>query len=237
MIAQLGKTLPRVVAACCATVSLVSCGIPRDPEGTLDRVRGGTLRAGIAVHDPWTTYDDGEAGGIEAELIESFAEEIDATVEWTEGSEAELFEALELHELDVVLGGLTSTSPWSVMGAFTHPYLTTFVAVGVPSAREEPEDIAGVEVAAERGTAILGLLRKTDARAVEVDDITQWEGAAAVEGHYLEDLGLADTGVRLEESDHVMAVGLGENAWLTELERFLLERESRIQTMLEALEP
>ena len=132
-----------------------------------------------------------------------------------------------------MIGGLTSTSPWASKVTLTHPYMTTFAGIGVPESDEAEEDIAGVEVAAEAGTDIAGLLGETDAEVVLVDDIASAEGAAAVDGWLFDDLGLHDTGVRLNETDHVMAVPHGENAWLVALERFLLERPDEIETLLD----
>ncbi|MGH2756343.1 MAG: hypothetical protein ACRDI3_00980, partial [Actinomycetota bacterium] len=125
------------------------------------------------------------------------------------------------------------TSPWSSKVTFTHPYLTTFATVGVPDAGETTADIAGLEVAVEVGTELAGLLEKTDAVPVLVADIEEADGAAAVEEWLLDDLGLHPTDVRLKETDHVMAVPLGENAWLTALERFLLDRPDEIAALLE----
>jgi polar amino acid transport system substrate-binding protein len=225
----------RTLVAAFSLVLLTSCGLPRDPEGTLQRVRGGTMRVGVIAHEPWTVPGAGSPSGIEVDLVTQFAEEIDAEIEWFEGSEAELFGALEVRELDLVIGGLTSTTPWLQKAAITHPYFTTYVTVAVPHAFGDPSsiDIAGEEVAAEAGRAILGLLRKTDARAVAVEDLGTWDGAAAIEGYLIDDLDLIDTGVRLEETDHVMATPLGENAWLTTLEKFLLRQYDEIEAALE----
>lgn len=33
------------------------CDLPRDPEQTFERVRGGTLRVGITARPPWTSFD------------------------------------------------------------------------------------------------------------------------------------------------------------------------------------
>jgi polar amino acid transport system substrate-binding protein len=103
-------------------VLLAGCQVPADPDGTLDRVSGGTMRVGITESPPWTELRDGGRTGIEVDLAEDFARSLDARVEWTEGSEADLVEALERGELDLVIGGLTMRSPWSKHAAFTRPY-------------------------------------------------------------------------------------------------------------------
>ncbi len=218
-------------------LSLASCGVPRDPEGTLERVRGGELRVGVSSSDPWATWPGDDPSGVEVDLVEDFAAHIDSDVVWVEGSEAEVIEALEVGELDLVIGGLTSTSPWSKVAALTHPYITTKVVVAVPEGQEVPDDIAELDVAVERGTAAAGILEKTDADPVIVEDVANAEGPVAVENWLLDDLGLIETGITLGETDHVMAVRMGENAWMTELERFLLERQEVVERLLDEVTP
>lgn len=121
---MLGVVLVAVLAL------LAGCGsIPADPEGTLDRVRGGFLRVGVSPHPPWTDVSgpvDGEQRptGSEVELVTAFAESLDAEVHWTAGGEEELVGALSEGKLDLVIGGLTGTSPWSSHAAITRPYVT-----------------------------------------------------------------------------------------------------------------
>ncbi len=210
----------------------VGCGIPRDPEGTLDRVRGATMHVGVTDNPPWVELGEGAPTGLEVELVERFAAGIEAEIEWIEGSEEELFAALEVHELDLVVGGITSVSPWASVAALTHPYLTTACLVAVPEGHEPPDDIAGLEVGVESSSELEGLLRRTDARVIEVEDIAAHEGAVAIDNYLLDDLDVVDTGVRLGETDHVFAVPMGENDWMTTIERFLLERPDDIEELL-----
>lgn len=212
------------------------CGIPRDPEGTLERVRGGTLRAGITASAPWTTLEGGRPGGVEVELVERFAGELGARAEWVDGSEADLMAALEMRELDLVVGGLTADTPWQAKAAITRSYATTRVVVAVPSSQPVPEDIAGLRVAVEDGTEEAGILEdKTDAIAVRVPDVTDVRGSAvAIEEWRLADLDLRDTGVHLSRSKHVMATPMGENAFLVRLERFLIAHQGEVPALLDA---
>lgn len=224
----------RYLLALLLCAGLVGCDMPRDPEATLDRVSGGTLRVGITHTEPWAMLEAGEpSGGVEVRLVEDFAESIDAEITWVDGSEEELFGALELGELDMAIGGFSSTNLWSSKITFTHPYLTTFATVGVTEQDQVGTDIAGMTVAVEEGTDLAGLLRKTDAEIEFVDDIANAGGAAAVENWELDDLGLYDSDIRLRETDHVMAVRSGENAFLVTLERFLLAHEETAESYLE----
>lgn len=213
-------------------VAPAACELPRDPETTLERVSGGTLRVGIASHDPWVVLEPDGPAGVEVEIVERFAEEIDAEIEWVEGEVEELAAAVHVRELDLLIAGLTRTSKISSEAALTHPYLTTQVVVATPPG-ENLEDIAGVEVAVEANTEAAGILEKTDAVPVRVEDVTKVGGPVAIENYLLDDLDLEDTGVRLIETDHVMAVPHGENAWLVRLERFLLSDPGMIDQILE----
>ena len=101
-----------------ATMS-AACGIPRDPDKSLERIaQSGVLRGGITARPPWTT----DQGGPEAEAVEAFARAHGARVEWRRGSESELFEALEERELDIVVGGITGDTPWGPRLGLTRPY-------------------------------------------------------------------------------------------------------------------
>ena len=100
----------------------VGCGMPRDPDGTLLRVRGGTLRVGITENEPWTSLAD-RPHGTEVELIEAFARQWDGKVVWSRDSESDLMESLGRGELDVVIGGLQSSTPWVSHASLTQPYV------------------------------------------------------------------------------------------------------------------
>ncbi|MET1051278.1 MAG: transporter substrate-binding domain-containing protein [Mycetocola sp.] len=141
-------------------VGLTGCGsgFPADPDGTLDRVTGGNLRVGISANGEWTRVtDDGGPSGTEVELVESFADTIDADIAWVVGGEEGLFTRLEDGDLDLVIGGITDETPWVDRAAITKPYIEVSTSAG-------PER-------------------------------------------------------------HVMAAAMGENAFLVELERFLLDAD------------
>jgi polar amino acid transport system substrate-binding protein len=227
------KTL---LVAVLAALLLTGCGIPRDPESTLDRVRGGTLRVGITESEPWTRLEAGQPGGVEVELVRRFATELGARVEWVDGSEADLIAALEVRELDLVVGGLTADTPWQTKAAITRSYATTRMVVAVPASQPVPDDIAGLRVAVELGSDAAGILEdKTDAIPVRVPDVTQVKGSAvAVDEWLLDNLDLRDTGVHLRKAKHVMATPLGENAFLVRLERFLIAHQDQVPALLDA---
>lgn len=159
--ARVARLLP-----CLVVLLTTACGatIPSDPHGTLDRVRDGVLRVGVAASPPWTELPQGadtaEPTGVEVELVERFADELDARVEWVTGGEADMITELEEGRVDLVIAGLTADTPWTAKAAATRPYTTVLDARG-------------------------------------------------------------------RSEQHVMAVRLGENAFLVALERFLLRQEGQ----------
>ena len=107
-----------------AAVALVTaCGLPRDPNGTLERVRGGVLRVGAVDEAPWVVrHADGRPRGVEVALVEALAERLGAELRWNHGGETRLMAALGRFELDLVIGGLDADSPYRDEVGLTRPY-------------------------------------------------------------------------------------------------------------------
>jgi hypothetical protein len=102
----------------------MSCGrIPADPHKSFDRAAERGIVAGYTVNPPWVISDSGSVSGIEAEILMSFAKEHNFRLEWVSGSEQKLMKMLENHELEFVIGGFTSDTPWKKeKTGFTQPY-------------------------------------------------------------------------------------------------------------------
>ena len=218
-----------------AAIAVAGCQYPRDPDGTLNRVEGGVMRVGVTEADPWVLLDgDRPVGGAEVELARRFARDVAARIEWVHGSEEELVDAAKEGQVDLILGGLTSKSRWKKDVAFTRPYVETRAVVGIPAGESFPDDFEGVPVAAELGSEEEGLVaQRTEARVVPVASLEPLVGRpAAVPDYLLDDLQLTDSGTQLDEAKHVMAVKLGENAFLVRLECFLLNREEQVERLL-----
>jgi polar amino acid transport system substrate-binding protein len=216
-----------------ASLASGSCQIPQDPGETLEQVRGGTMRVGVSEHDPWVKLEEGrEPGGVEAELVKRFARELDARIDWTTDTESELIDALHERQLDLVIAGLHTKLHWEKEVAFTRPYYTVQSVIGVPPGYEVRYDVEGLTVQAEANTALPGLVeRKTDANAEPVSRLEPGRPTGA-EQYLLDDLGLEATHVDLDKEKRVMATQLGENAFLVELEHFLLDNEELIRDLL-----
>jgi polar amino acid transport system substrate-binding protein len=110
--------------AMAVAMTLVSCNLPRDPERTLERARGGTIRVGAVENPPWVVVREGRVEGVEPALAESIAADAGAQIEWVVSSETVLFEELKHNRIDLLVGGLRDDSPWTDQIALTDPYFT-----------------------------------------------------------------------------------------------------------------
>jgi len=116
--------LTRALACGLVILGLTACAsIPRDPDGTLQRVEEqGILRVGASPSGELVAYEGEEVTGREAELVAGFARSLGAEVEWTLDGETALVSAMERGELDVIIGGLHADSPWSDAVSITRAY-------------------------------------------------------------------------------------------------------------------
>jgi polar amino acid transport system substrate-binding protein len=127
------RLIPALLSCMFVLLLAAGCGlpIPADPEKTLERVTGSTLRVGVSPNPPWTDISAaGEPSGTEVDLVREFAGTLRAQIEWVVGGEQALIAALERGELELVIGGLTSDTPWTEKAAITKPYAETHDSEG-----------------------------------------------------------------------------------------------------------
>ena len=226
-----------LLAGLVVALGLAGCDrYPRDPEKTLETVRGGVMRVGVTEVEPWVWREGEEARGVEADLVRELAEELDARIQWVWGTPEEHLAALEQWQLDLVIGGLTQSSPWSKKIGMSRPYITYAVVVGLPPGVEAPVTFEGAEIAVPWGSTLAKPVEDLGADAVAVDDWWQ-EGPrlskpAAVPEWALGPWDMRSSGVEVTKQKHVVAVPPGENAWLVHVERFLHEREPDLRRRL-----
>jgi len=118
------RALATAVLSAAAAIALTGCGltIPTDPDGTLERVDGGVLRVGASPSEGLVEVSGDAVAGPLPTLVEEFATSRDARVEWTVGSEEDLADGLEHGELDLAVGGMTDTTPWTETVSVTRAY-------------------------------------------------------------------------------------------------------------------
>jgi polar amino acid transport system substrate-binding protein len=216
-----------------------ACDLPRDPEGTLDRVRGGTMRVGVFEHRPWTTLPaNGGAGGLEGALVAELARELGARIEWVRATESQLLQALKMRQLDIVIGGLTSDSPWAQYVAFTKPFYTDTIVVGAPPGTRRLERLDGQTVFVHaREPATAAYVREKGGVPTAVAELGQAPGLVAAPTWQLSSLALGPSGITLHEAHHVIAAAPGENAWLMRIEQSIAERKRIVGMILRTARP
>ena len=219
---------------------VAACDLPRDADGTLDRVRRGTMRVGVIIDTPWVTApadSSGAAGGIEGMLAADLARTLGARIEWVRRPLADLMESLHDRELDLVIGGLTANEPWKGKVAFTKPYYTDTIVVGAPAGTPAPDDLTAKIVAVEQGDPVVAKLRDEKARPLLMRDLGEAAGLVAAPSWRLPSLRRESIGIVLGEAQHVLALPPGENAWLVRVERMLNDRESQVPALLRGRRP
>lgn len=115
---------PATYMAALLFLAAAGCGtLPRDPEKTLEHVeKQHRMRVGLVENPPWVIRTPGDPAGVEPELARRFAASLGATPEWTWGAEQEHMEALKKFQLDLVIAGVESSSPWAKTIGLTRPY-------------------------------------------------------------------------------------------------------------------
>jgi polar amino acid transport system substrate-binding protein len=224
------------LAAPLLAVALLACDVPRDADGTLDRVRGHVMRVGVVNAPPWAVDSAGAISGVEPALVTALARELGAQVQWVRRPEAELMTALHDRELDLVIGGLTGDMPWAKEVAFSRSYYTDTVVVGVPAGTVMRE-VRGETIAIEDGDPVAAELRKRNAMPVIAPGLGRARGAVAAPMWRLAALGRVNSGIVLQQQKHVMAAAPGENAWLVRVERSLRTREREVPRLLRQVAP
>jgi polar amino acid transport system substrate-binding protein len=224
----------RLIVIIVACLLAPACGgLPRDPEGTLQKVQGGHLRVGLVEHPPWVVRTGGEPTGVEVELVRRFAAELHATPEWHWGGGQRHMEALERFELDLVVGGVTDSTPWAKYVGLTGPYFEETYAVGFPASTAPSKELKGVSVAVRAGDPAAYYLLKEGAVPVRVPDLKGTSGPAAAPTWELEGMGLVPAETELHTEKHVMAVAPGENGFLKRLEEFLARERPHVKELLQ----
>lgn len=119
-----GRTGTAIAMCIGAVLVLAGCGlhVPADPNGTTARVEGSVLRAGAVPEPGLVEVVRDEPAGPLVDMVDDFAREHDASVDWTVGGEEMLVTLLEEGELDLVVGGITAQTPWADRAAVTRGY-------------------------------------------------------------------------------------------------------------------
>lgn len=118
----------RLVPLLLFILTLSACdNFPQDARDTFNQInKNQVMRIGVVEYKPWAwRAGEDKAGGIEAIIISDFAQKMGAIPQWHFLPESEAIDLLKKYELDIVIGGLTESSPYKKNVALTRPYLET----------------------------------------------------------------------------------------------------------------
>lgn len=211
---------------------------PRDPNRTLERVRASQKLRVVAVdHQPWVIASQGSVpAGVEAELVQAFADELGVAVEWRQAPAFEVLEAIERGDADLAVGGFTAPGLEAEGSATrTFAYFTEELVVAVEPGAPVPDELSGQRVFVPPDPTAASLVEQKDGAPVrEPDDdirlvvMPQWQ---------VLDHGLEATPITLRRDEHVWAVPKGKNAWIMRLETFLRDEADGVGGRLRGLGP
>src|SRR3954447_5247418 len=208
---------------------------PKDAEKTLGKVSNGTIRVGFTNAAPWVYPSATGAQGIEANIIINFAQTLHAKVEWIEGTEEQLYNALKRGEINILIGGITDKTPWKEEIGLTKPYIETSIVIAQPSAQpsnNQQPSIEGQWVAVKKGTDEGYYVRKKDAKPFYTTQLPAANMLSAGYDWQVQEWNMHNTGIVLKKESHVMAVPPGENAFLLALDKYLFEHKEAIKKAL-----
>jgi ABC-type amino acid transport substrate-binding protein len=100
---------------------LGACDLPRDPNGTTEKVRDGELVVGIVEGSRYASLAGGTPVGEEVALVQAIARSFDAQLRWTAGTAAQIMTLLEQGRIDLAIGGIPVSGAWSSHFAPTAP--------------------------------------------------------------------------------------------------------------------
>lgn len=228
-----GGYVIRPFLALLVAIFLAGCDLPRDIEGTEDRVRQGTLRVGVIDGAaPWVAWHSGKPRGVEVQLVRELAERIQSDIQWVSGSDTELFRALAAFELDLVIGRIDRTSPWRKEVAFTRPYHVSRIMVGWPTGRSATRELDGIRIAVKQHTSAVRKLEDRGAVPVALRGQPSEHLPVAAEEWQISAWGLRASPPVLDTHKRVFALPPGENGWLQTVQRFLFERRDDVPAMI-----
>lgn len=120
------SVLPRALAAAlCLLLALAGCDRPSARPLQIQRIlKSGELRVGTSADSPPLTARDkaGKLMGLEIDLVQTMADNMNVKVRFVELPFAELIPALERGDIDLAAAGMTMTPDRNARVAFAGPY-------------------------------------------------------------------------------------------------------------------
>lgn len=125
------------------------------------------------------------------------------------------------YQLDIGIGGFSSTTPWKKHVGLTRPYATETIKAGAPKKEDIPEEIEDYKLVVEKGSNGLVAVRKKKGIPVVVDSIGSITSLTAAPQSELLEKGAAVSEYDLDKIRYVLVVPKGENGLLKNLEDYI----------------
>lgn len=189
---------------------------PKDDRGTLKRVTGNILIAGVTENPPYIILDDEQPRGIEVDMIREFAGTLNADIRWVTGPEETIFKLLAKGKVDIAAGGFTNHSPWKKEVYFVNPHDTVVYTWAVPAGTSLPQRLISKKIYIRNGSAA-GAFVSEKAEIIYKDSLEWTEPLIADTENELKKHGYTLSGKKLKEVHISFAIRNGENAFLKKL--------------------
>ncbi|MEN6455228.1 MAG: hypothetical protein ABFD10_13295 [Prolixibacteraceae bacterium] len=192
---------------------------PKDANQTLEEVQNNILKVGLSGYDPDADVSPEPVNG-QIGFVRQFAREINAKILWVKGSQGDITELLRHHELHMAIGGYTPDSPFKQEVTLSKPYFTEKIRIA-GRGRTVPDRIKNEQVIVT-DYLIAMYVRKLGAIPVmSSDSVVPGNILIAAGENELNRIGVPQNGRILHKLEYVVAVPMGENAFLTTLEKFI----------------
>lgn len=184
-----------------------ACGqYPKDMRGTLKKVEHGTIVVGVTENPPYVIYQDGKLSGTDIELVQAFAKDLNANVEWVNGPESTVMTLLKEGQIDVAAGGFNQRSIWKKEVYFVRPYDTLQYKWGVPANTSLPQDLKERQVYVRRGSVAGAYVHQAKGKVVYKDALTGNEPLVVAASEVLSEMGYQTSEAVLQEDKKSLAI-------------------------------
>lgn len=132
-----------------------------------EAVKNKTLVVGVTLSEPWVMKNyKGEWLGYDIDVAHQLGKDLGVSVRFNEYPWQELVEALESSKVDIVISGMTITTPRNIKVNFTIPYSNSGIALLANKSNtgklQEKEDFnqPGIRIASRQGSIAVDIARE-----------------------------------------------------------------------------
>lgn len=194
-------------------------GFPKDPNGTLEKARNNILKVGLTGYDAAADVPAEPVSG-QITFVRQFAREINAKIRWVKGSQGDITELLSHHELHMAIGGFTPDSPFKNEITLSKPYFAEKIKIA-GRGRAVPGRIKNEQVIVKDYITAMYVREKGAIPVISSAFSAPGNVLIAARESELNKMGIQQDDRILHKLEYVVAIPMGENAFLIALEKFI----------------